>query len=377
MKNTYKLILFLSVLFLSLLLIPNFISAETTYTVDNATDLEAKVSEAETGDIISLSENIALINPIEVTGKSITINGNGYTISRNTTNWSNEGLNGTLITVGGNGATLTLTNLNLTGSARYGAQAYNGGRLILDNVTVADNEYGGILVNGGTLEIRNLTLYNNREPGEGNNGIEIGQGQDVTTTPKLIMNGTLSSTETKNVIYLSDDEGLTAFEVENAEGTVDRIYMSDNKVIVTDENNEFLFESNSNPNVDIDGTDYVENVAVTVILNDKSTVLSIKPGTLLTKEMLISRIDLEALELSNYTIADFYSDEEYTEVFNFEDPITGATTIYAKLNLIEEDETPEVPKDETPKTGDSNIVLEIAMSILAISTVAFIIKKTF
>lgn len=373
MKKTNKIILFLIVLAIALMLIPNF-SKATTYTVNTAEDFADKVSSAETGDTINLGANIALSSPIEVTGeKSIIINGNGHTISRNTETWQNNVNNGTLLTVGAD-ATLTLNNLNLRGAAKYGAQAYNGGRLILNGVTVADCEYGGILVNGGTLEIIDLTLYRNRNNGDANNGIEIGKGENVTETPKIVMNGSLESTVDENVIYFDNDDELTGFEIENTPNTQDKLLVNDNgQVVVTDEYNNILYESNEVEGIDIEGNEYHENVIVTINLSsDKSVQIGVEPGTALTKERAMAAINLESLGLNNYQITGFYTTAEYTTEFNFETPITGATTIYAKLDPIK---SPEPPKDETPKTG-VNDVLEIAISLLVVSLLAaFILRK--
>ena len=373
MEKTNKIVLFLIVLAIALSLIPNFSNA-TSYTVNTAEDFADKVSTAGTGDVINLGANIALSSPIEISGeKDLTINGNGHTISRNTETWQNNVNNGTLLTVGAD-ATLTLNNLNLRGAAKYGAQAYNGGKLILNGVTVADCEYGGILVNGGTLEIKDLTLYRNRNNGDANNGIEIGKGANVTETPKIVMNGSLQSTVDENVIYFDNDDELTGFEVENTPNTQDKLLVNDNgQVVVTDENNNILYESNEVEGIDIEGNEYHENVIVTInLINDKSVQIGVEPGTALTRERAMAEINLESLELANYEITGFYTTAEYTTEFNFETPITEEATIYAKLEPIK---SQEPPKDETPKTG-VNDVLEIAMSLLIVSSVvAFILRK--
>ncbi len=373
MKKICKILLLLYIMLFSLILIPSF-SKATTYTVNTSEELLNKIQEAQTGDTISLGTNIALTAPIGISDKNLIINGNGFTISRDTENWSNDGQNGTLITAG-NGSTLTLNNLNLRGAAKYGVQAYNGGNVILNKVTIGNCEYGGILVNGGTIEIIDLTLYKNRE-GE-NVGIEIGKGTEVTNTPKVIMNGTISSTETKNVLYLAENDQLDEFEVDNKEGTVDKILLDDNKVVITNEYNEVLFESNENDDVSINGTEYVENVIVTINLGDKAVEVGVEPGTTLSKERATSAIDLEDLGLSNYVLNGFYSDEALTKVFDFKTPITKATVIYAKLDLKEPEapSTPVAPKDETPKTGDNTIALEISFALLVFSTLCALILK--
>ncbi len=371
MKNIKKIFLLTFILFTALILLPNFSNAATTYSVYDVTTLTDALNTATSGDTIKLTANIALTSPIEINGKSLTIDGAGFTISRNTNNWSPNGPNGTLITAGGSTTTLTLKNLNLRGSQKYGVQAYDGGHVILNGVTIANCEYGGVLVNGGTLEIIDLTLYRNRNNGDANNGIEIGKASNLTNDPKIIMNGTLSSDQTENVLYLATNDSLTNFDVENAEGTKDKILASGNKVVVTDENNNILFQSNSNANVEVEGTsDYVPNVIITIVLpNNKTTTVSVQNGTTLTKETLAQRIKLEELGFANYTVAGFYTTAEFSQEYDFKTPITQAVTIYAKLNA-----KATAQPDVTPKTGVETPI-ELAMFIFAISTLAVVMLK--
>ncbi len=402
MTNIKKILLFTIVLFMGLILVPNFCNAETYSVYDTETLTNAvNNAPAEEQSTITLTANIELTHPIDISGKDITINGAGFTISRDTDNWTPSGANGTLITAGGTGTTVTLKNLNLRGSQKYGAQSYNGGHLILDGVTVADCEYGGILANGGTVEIRDLTLYRNRNSGE-NNGIEIGKAAGLANDPKIIMNGTLTSDQTENVIYLAENDELSNFEIENTEDTEDKILVSGNKVVITDPDNNVLFESNTNTKVEIEGSeDYVPNVTVTVMLiDDKTVTLTVLSGDTLTKEDLLAEIDLEGLELTDYTIDDFYTTSEYTEKYDFETPITDATTIYAKLDKKvvddptqdeptqdepvpdepeQEEPKPEEPKtdeDVTPKTGvETPIELAVALLILSVLAVTILKRK--
>lgn len=258
MKTCKKIILFLVAIALCLVLSNGFCLAATR-TVGTEQDLISAINDSVNGDVIELSNDIALTKPIEITGKSITILGNGHTVTRIDTNWTPNGSNGTLITVGGNGSTLTLVNMTLTGSQKYGAQSYNGAHLILDSVNVSGNGFGGVLVNAGTLEIKNLTLGKNGNPS--NNGIEIAKGSGVTgdNNPILIMNGRLSSSEKENVIYLAENDELISFEVRNTDSTTNKILVQGHKVVITDENNVILYESNENSNVNATGTEYVEN----------------------------------------------------------------------------------------------------------------------
>ncbi len=371
MKKFNQIALSIFILLLAIIFVPNFSNA-TTSTVSSDEELRSAIEKAVDDDVIKLTTDIALIKPIEITGKRITINGNGFSISKNDNNWSDNGSNATLITSGID-AKVTLSNITLKNSKKYGAQAYNGGYLVLDNVTATDNGYGGILVNAGTVEIKKLSLGHNGLENS-NNGIEIAKGKEIpdseqSNQPKLIMNGELTSTQTENVIYLASNDKLTEFSVENTDSTKDNIYLSGNKVIVTNEKNEVKFESNENDNVQLEGDNFEKNITITVNLNDKTATVTVKENTVLTKEDLTSKIDLASLGLSNYSITDFYTDAEYKTEFNFENPITTDTTIYAKLKL---NATPE--KDTSPKTGSEDII-GIALFTMALSAIALTVLK--
>lgn len=258
MKTSKKIILTFITLLFCLGLSSSFSNAATR-TAGNEQDLINAINDSANGDVIELSNNIALTKPIEIMGKSITIMGNGHTVTRIDTNWTPNGSNGTLITAGGDGTVLTLVNMTLTGSQKYGVQSYNGAYVILDNVNISGNGFGGVLVNAGSLEIKNLTLGKNGTPS--NNGIEVAKGSGVVgdNKPILIMNGRLSSSETENVIYLAENDELITFEIKNTDTTTNKIFMQGSKVVVTDENNNVIFESNENSNITITGSEYTEN----------------------------------------------------------------------------------------------------------------------
>jgi len=232
-----------------------------TVTGNNEQDLITAVKDASSGDTIELSSDITLTKPLEVTGKTLTIVGNGHTVTRVAENWTPNGSNGSLITAGGDGTKLTLANIKLTNAQKYGAQAFNGAYLVVDNVQVSNNGFGGIIVNAGTLEIKDLSLGKNGNPS--NNGIEIAKGSGVIgdNKPVLIMNGKLTSTQNENVIYLAENDKLITFEVRNTDTTTNKIFNQGNKVVVTDTNNTIIFESNENSNIQVTGTEYTETKA--------------------------------------------------------------------------------------------------------------------
>ncbi len=373
MRNIKKIVLFFIALLIAVVLSPNFSNAATTRQVNDEEELRQAITDSQSGDVIELSKNIVLTSPIEITGKELTINGNGNTVTRAAEGWNAAGDNGSLITVGGTGSKLTLRNLTLAGAQKYGAQTYNGAYLILDGVTVDNNGFGGILVNAGTLEVRSVNLKRNGQ--QSNNGIEIAKGNSVSTgdnKPTVIMNGTITSTEEDNVIYIAINDQLTEFEVKNTDTTVDKILTQGNKVVITDPNNNIKYESNESEEITISGETFTENVIVTVYLMEQTVTIPVQPGTTLTREDVEGKIDLTALGMADYKIDGFYADEAFTTEFDFATPITTNVSIYTKLSPIEV-AVPE-QKDPTPKTGIEN-ELGIAICVIVASVLAIAALK--
>lgn len=372
MKLNKKFLLFFIALSIALVFKSSVCNAATT-TVENETSLISAINASSNGDTIDLSADIALTKPIEITGKSLTINGKNHTITRNETNWSPNGSNGSLITAGSTSSKLNLINVSLKNAQKYGIQSYNGAHVILDGVTVSNCGFGGVLVNAGTVEVKNLILHKNGQAS--NNGIEIAKGNNINNEnsyPVLIMNGILSSSEKENVVYIASNDQLSKFEVKNTDSTVYKAFLQNNKVVITDGNNDIVFSSNEFSNITVVGNTYVKNVVLTVNLMEKTVSITLKEGDMISAEQVRAKIDLSNLGLNQYTLDGFYSDKEFKTEFNFTNPITADTTIYAKLTLTETPKEPVKEKDETPKTGVTNN-LGIAISIFVISIMSTII----
>ncbi len=362
MTNIKKVILFLGISLFSIILTPNF-SKATEIPVTNEDTFRNAVETATNGDTIVLNNDISLTKNIGITDKVLIIKGNGHTISKDTISWTDVNSDGSLITAG-KGATITLENLSLKNAHKYGAQAYNGGHLILNKVTISNCGFGGILANAGTVEIIELTLNKNGE--NDNVGIEIAKGKslpDSENNPEIIMNGILSSTQEENVIYIAVEDNLAEFEITNTENTVNKILSSGDKIVVTDKNNNIIYESNSGNSIKIAGEDFIPNVIIIFYLNEQSSTASVIKGSVLTKEQLKEKVDLQALNLTDYTIDGFYTDQTYTNEYDYALPIDDNISLYAKLTPIKKDE-PE--KDTSPKTG-VNDYLEISALVLIAS----------
>ena len=118
------------------------------------------------------------------------------------------------------------------------------------------------------------------------------------------MNGTLSSTETENVIYLAINDQLAGFDLQNTESSVNKVFVNGNTVVVTDAENNIMFTS-----------------------------------------------------------------QEFSDELNFDAPTFVEST---------PEPAPELPKDDTPKTGD-NSKIEVAFALLGACAlgIAVLKRKTF
>lgn len=385
MRNTLKIALFFAILVAVLLLVPSICNAAVVEADPATQDLVDVVNSANDGDTVKLLGDFEIDEIIVVSGKTITIDGDGNTISGNVEVISQNGQNNqSLITANLEGATIYLQNVELTSSPKYGVQAYFGGKVVLDGVNIHDCNYGGVLNNCGTVEIVDLYLGYNGE--NGNNGIEMSKGQslaDEQVQPTLVMNGTLESNQTENVIYIAEDaaDTITAFTVENAAGTTDKLLLDGNKVVVTDENNSKKFESNSNDRVTADNTtgeEYVPNPVVTLEVAGIGQVkLEVQVGTVLTEKDLAAAIDLTG---TNFKLDGFFVDDKYETKYDFTTEIQGDTTIYVKLAEVtteeptEPSEEPAGEKDETPKTG-APVYTTVAAAMATLSLASIIVLK--
>lgn len=242
-------------------------NAKESVKVANKEELKEAVLSASNGDVIELTDNIKLDSQddsIAVSGKEITIDGAGFTI----TGWRDDEIekpsgNQSIIVALQTGAVVHLKNVKLVDSQKYGVQAYDGGYIDLDNVEINNCRYGAVLVNAGTVEIINLKLGSNGE--SANNGIEVSKSVNITnpdSVPSIVMNGTITSALKDSVIRFADDDNdaTTGFIIENKETSVDKILVHDKTVVIADKNNEIKFVSNElKEGTEIKGDDYVPN----------------------------------------------------------------------------------------------------------------------
>lgn len=373
-----KTILFLTILSAVLFFVPSFCNAASE-TVSDYEGLKSAV-EGEGPVEITLEDDIDLDEPIEFNDKTVTIYGEGHTISTSKKlgdeKWPKSG-NATLLTAGSENAKLILNNVILKNSPKYGAQAYNGGTLVLSKVTISDCGYGGVITNAGIVEIQDLRLGKNGSTA--NVGIEIAKSASLENDnePKILMNGVLDSDQTDNVIYLAVNDALATFDVSNSDTTTDKIYVSGNTVVVTDAKNNVKFVSNKNykEGLTFEGSEFVPNITVSVRILYKTVETQIMSNNTISMEEINSLINLDELGYSDYNLDGFYADPDFTETFDFETPLTEDTVIYAKLSAKVSDQ-PE--KDDTPKTGvQSYLGLSFALLGVAVLSIVALKKRDF
>lgn len=370
MSKKIKIMLILTLTMLALFCIPYISNAATT---ENATDeesLNTAIQNVDDGGTVEIQNNITVTKPI-VVQKKLTIDGNGYTIS-GSTDWTSTSGNQTMFTAQFAAGNLTLKDINLNNGPKYGVQSYDGATVILNNVSITGFRYGGVLANGGNVEIIDLHLgYNGTDA---NNGIEIDKGASATNNPTLTMNGTLTSDYTENVVRPAENGYLTEFTVTNTENTTNKVVIAGDKVVLTDENNNVISES-SIPDSATANTDNPK-VIVTLIAGENTNKITVDEGSKITEDLLKSHITLE----DNYEITGFFTDEGYTNAFDFNSTLDTDTTIYAKISAIEVEEpentVPEEEKDDVPKTGvQSYIGIAVLAILFATSTIAYMRRK--
>lgn len=369
MKKTTKFLIFFLLIFSSLLILTNTTKAAETENATDESSLISAIQNVDDGGTVEIQNNITVTQPI-VIQKTLTIDGNGYTIS-GSTNWTSTSGNQTMFTAQFAAGKLTLKDINLNNGPKYGVQSYDGATVILNNVSITGFRYGGVLANGGNVEIIDLHLgYNGTNA---NNGIEIDRGSAATNNPALTMNGTLTSDSNENVVRVADNGYLTEFTITNTESTENKVVIAGDKVVLTDENNNVISETTV-PETITPNTD-AEAIVITLIHGEKTEKIATEKGTTITEVFLKEYITVE----DGYEIDGFFTDDKYTDKFDFSKALDTDTTIYVKISKIENDSNnndnnteetkPEEDKDDIPKTGEENY-LGIAILLVLFSSIS-------
>ena len=152
---------------------------------------EQELKDAITnGATIQLTENILLSAYLDIDGKTVTIDLNGYKLSRNLSDYDRAGH----VIWAHNGSNLTLTS-GVAGGSIEGGMAYNGGAIHIPNgntVSASDVifrnnsafEHAGAIWNNGTFTATNCTFTDNTASDVGgiyNSVTEDGEGTATLT----------------------------------------------------------------------------------------------------------------------------------------------------------------------------------------------------
>ncbi|HOV30038.1 MAG TPA: Ig-like domain-containing protein, partial [Candidatus Dojkabacteria bacterium] len=149
------------------------------------------------GDTIKLLSDFTITQQINI-NKSLTLDGNNHTIFSNFTETGSNNNSAIGISATNN---VTLKNLTVKSSRLlikpHGINVYKATDVVLENVTLKDNNVG-LIVNGSKVEVKDITTSSN-----GLQGINVDQGVGVSEPAILTVLGTSSHNEL-SPIYIDD-----------------------------------------------------------------------------------------------------------------------------------------------------------------------------
>ncbi|MCQ4635333.1 Ig-like domain-containing protein [Anaerovorax odorimutans] len=153
--------------------------------------LQDAIEAARAGDTVKLNKDISVdmgkdkTAPAILIDKSITLDGNGKTITAKKSDGAEDGM-GHVIGVQ-NGAKAAIKNLTVDGNnkaARHGIQTYgDGSEANLTSITVKNCFGYGVVANGSSITATRLTTNDN-----GWGGVNVTKGANVTTEPRFEFN---------------------------------------------------------------------------------------------------------------------------------------------------------------------------------------------
>lgn len=197
------------------------------------TEEELRNALVSGGDIV-LTGNIEVKAPLYA-NVAATIDGAGFTISASDT-FTNDGANGSILAVM-NGAEVVLNDITINKAVKYGVQAYDGGIVSLNGVTITNSGFGAVLINGGGLIVLDLTMNDNTF------GIEFGKGAFVTNEPAMLMNGTISGNQVDPIVLATNDN-LGEVVVGNMPDSEMKLAVDGKKLVLKDKDGTVVATSN-------------------------------------------------------------------------------------------------------------------------------------
>lgn len=227
MKKNFKKLLGFMVFAFAMIPMINVSALEVT---DEATLRKA----LEAGGEITLANDIEVTAPLYA-NKEATIDGAGHKITAADA-FVNDGGNGSILAVMTD-AEVLLQDLTIDKAKKYGVQAYNGGIVTFNGVTITNSGFGAVLVNGGGAIVMDLTMNDNAY------GIEFGKGVAVTEEPALLMAGTINGTQ-KDLLVLATNDNLGTVTVGNMPDSEMKLAVDGKTLVLKDKAGQTVATSN-------------------------------------------------------------------------------------------------------------------------------------
>lgn len=177
--------------------------------------------------VIEIGGNITTTSRVNIS-RSLTINGNGKTISPKFSKTSNS--NNAAIGISGAASTVTINNLIVDGSdgsSLHGINVYVS-NAVLSDVTIKNFKKGtlfsveyGLIINGSRVIVNNITTSGN------DRGVNVDRGSGVEITPLLTINGRSSHGESIAIYVDSGNKSYivdTNSQYDTTKGTTQKNY---------------------------------------------------------------------------------------------------------------------------------------------------------
>ncbi len=177
----------------SALVVPTVCNSGCTYS-----SLQTAVNSVPAGGTVDIESNLTLSSGVTIS-KSVTIDGNGYTISPTFAFTNNENNASLMI----DSSYVTINNVVVNGIAStglHGINIYESTNVFLNSVTVENNSKDGVVVNGSNVTVNNITTRNNAW-----GGIDVDQGTGVTDPAVLTVNGISHQSQAGGADIVVDD----------------------------------------------------------------------------------------------------------------------------------------------------------------------------
>ncbi len=311
------------------------------------------------------------INDGKVTGG---VNGGGAS-SYNKTSCHRPWVEGTVTTMSKDKATTIVDNAIVTINDGTFGVVYGGGE------GMSYTKKSTLEINGGTIDYLvtgGSNGYTDEVEAEVNGGTinvmqSVNRGE-MGSSKAIINGGSIEDLYVGGESDASVTGKIDNASVEVRDGEVTNLnagYNRGNRATAND-NFSIAYNENAVENVETEAfssNNITELVTLTFVAEDFSESTQIPKGTAFTKEEvedLVTELE-KTLKDSGYKFVDFYGDNKFTTKYDLTKPINEDTTVYMKLEKVEE------PKKEekNPKTSDMNLAL--ILSTLGLTSVGAVL----